>query len=311
MKKFIFPALLVVFAFASLVTISAFFGFTPKKIEIPERATIQFLQSHQSGKDQINKNSFQLSPNKCVTREGEAFDKIYREGTWNHRAKTKPAEDFYGNAAWPPNRMRQQSGSGLGSNLGEATETSLSIVKETIFEHNISSMIDIPCGDANWIFDSFITDTLPVYLGLDIVKDVIEVNKLRFSHHQNKKFQLWDAVTCPLPKYQVRGMSGEQKAFELVHVRDVLQHLPLDQGIKYICNVLNSGARVLITTTYPNMTNKEILSGDWYKNNLEKEPFSFPKSNTCTPTHPGIEDDHTCVYDLTDPWVNDYVSQKC
>ena len=249
----------------------------------------------------------QLIPNKCVTQKGEAFDEIYRKGGWG---KVKPAEDFYGDASWPTKSVRQKSASGLGSFLGAATTTSLKIIKDTIVKHNISSIIDIPCGDVNWIFDSFVTDTIPLYVGLDIVKTVIKVNKSRFSHHKNKLFYVWDASTCVLPQYQ-DGMSEEIKSFDLVHVRDVLQHLSLDDGMKYICNIFNSGTKFLITTTYPKAQNHNITSGGWYQNNLEKHPFSFPKSIDCTPTHPGIERDLTCVYDLSDSWVNDFISQKC
>jgi hypothetical protein len=29
-------------------------------------------------------------------------------------------------------------------------------------------MIDVPSGDVNWVLDSLETDTLPLYVGLDI-----------------------------------------------------------------------------------------------------------------------------------------------
>ena len=54
---------------------------------------------------------------------------------------------------------------------------------------------------------------------------------------------------CVLPKYQ-NVTASEEQSFDLVHVRDVIQHLTLDQGVKYFCHVFKSGAKVLITTTY-------------------------------------------------------------
>ncbi len=62
-------------------------------------------------------------------------------------------------------------------------------------------MVDVPCGDANWIFDSFETDALPMYVGLDITGLVIKVNKQRFAHHNNKQFHFWDALNCTLPTF--------------------------------------------------------------------------------------------------------------
>ena len=178
-------------------------------------------------------------------------------------------------------------------------------------------MIDVPCGDVNWIFDSLETDTLPLYVGLDVTNSVIKVNRERLGHHINKQFFFWDATLCPLPKFcnetaaSKGGDGGKEQSFELVHVRDVIQHLTLDQGIRYFCNIFTSGAKVLITTTYPSATsNTNIAEGRWYKNNLRLEPFSFPEVN-CTRTHPGIEDDHTCIYILTENWVKEFVSSKC
>jgi len=48
------------------------------------------------------------------------------------------------------------------------------------------------------------------------------------------------------------------------------------------------------------------------ENNLSLEPFSFPKNDeNCTPTHPNNELDDTCVYDLSEPWVKDYIEKNC
>ena len=101
------------------------------------------------------------------------------------------------------------------------------------------------------------------------------------------------------------------KSVDLVHVRDVIQHLSLAQGVQYFCNVFRSGARVLITTSYNDFTaNQDILEGDWYQNNLRLEPFSFPEKN-CVYTHPDHEPDYTCVYDLKEDWVHQFVAEKC
>ena len=79
----------------------------------------------------------------------------------------------------------------------------------------------VPCGDANWIFDSFVTDALPFFLGLDITGSVIRLNEKRFAHHKNKQFHFWDATTCTLPRYLDESSDVEQ-SFDLVHVRDVI-----------------------------------------------------------------------------------------
>jgi hypothetical protein len=201
-----------------------------------------------------------------------------------------------------------KSSSGSGSDLGISTQNSLRVIKETIDKFNITSMIDIPCGDVNWIFESFVTDSLPLYLGLDVTNALIELNKHRFAHHKNKIFAFWDATACTLPQHK---LSNDPRPFDLVHVRDVIQHMGLDLGVRFFCNVFKSGARVLIATTFPNSENKEIEEGSYYQNNLSKEPFSFADAVSCTPTHPEIEPDHTCVYDLSEPWVHQFMLNKC
>eukprot|EP00986_Skeletonema_menzelii_P000681 scaffold193_cov157-Skeletonema_menzelii.AAC.13 len=172
---------------------------------------------------------FAIVPEQCLVPDKrlKIFDDIYAKSEWaaDDLKKMKSPPDFYGDAQWPPKSIRQLSASGHGSYLGKATETSLQVIKDTIVRYNITSMLDIPCGDANWIFDSFLTDSLPVYVGLDIVRPVIEFNKQRFAHHKNKEFYFWDAVSCTLPKFKwKKGETDEAEPFDLVHVRDVITY---------------------------------------------------------------------------------------
>lgn len=127
----------------------------------------------------------------------------------------------------------------------------------------------------NWILDSFVTDTLPLYIGWDVASPVIEINKKRFEHHMNKHFTFWDATECTPPHF-INGTTNKEEVFDLVHVRDVIQHLTLSQGLKYYCNVFLSGARILVTTSYKAKVNIDIQEGGYYDNNVFIEPFSFP-----------------------------------
>ena len=136
-------------------------------------------------------------PNKCDSPARPSFDEKYRIGGWSQ--KMKSPDDFYGDSQWPPKPIRQRSASGKGSWLGYTTETSLQILKETIRKHNIKSMVDIPCRDVNWIFDSFETDSLPFYVGLDVVSAVIEVNKKQFAHTRIRNSISGMLVIAPFP----------------------------------------------------------------------------------------------------------------
>jgi hypothetical protein len=245
-----------------------------------------------------------------VTSEtSAAFDKVYDTAKWGNLLQN--ASDFYSDAAWPPKERKAASGGG--SNLGYATQVSMQVLKDAIRKYDIRTMIDVPCdADANWIFDSLETDTLELYIGLDIVKHVVDVTAARLAHHSNKIFRHWDGAKCPLPKIVHDTV---ERSVDLVHARDVLQHLQLDQGIQFLCPVFQSGANVFVTTTFPrNGENRAIKEGEFHMNDLTAAPFKLPPKDdipvTCTPTHPKHELDHTCVYDLTQPWVADWIAEK-
>jgi hypothetical protein len=256
-----------------------------------------------------------LSPDVCPYVSTSAFDRIYEGSEWG--APVQKSSDFYSDAKWPP--KERKSASGTGSDLGYPTQVSMQILKEVIQRYNVKTMIDLPCGDANWVFDSWETDSLELYIGLDIVKPVIEANVARLAHHSNKIFRHWDGSKCPLPKIGSTRKGGDgvdrvlDRSVDLVHSRDVLQHIPLDQGVRFLCNVFQSGARLFVTTTFPasdGRQNNDIKGGGFFNNDLTLEPFGMPSSALCVATHPTIELDQTCVYDLTQPWVADWIAKK-
>ena len=125
-----------------------------------------------------------------------AFGNVYEKGVWGS-ALTKDVETYYYQAHWPP-KQRESSPSGGGSNLGPNTEVSLKFLKDVILEHQVSTMVDLPCGDVNWIFESYATDSLKLYIGLDVTEPIIPLNSKRFRHHSNKIFALWDGAACPV-----------------------------------------------------------------------------------------------------------------
>jgi hypothetical protein len=248
-----------------------------------------------------------LLPGSCTTSEAmRHFDEFYEKGYWSGSSPMLTKEDFYSNADWPP--RERKSNSGLGSNLGYSTKKSLDIIRKTISTFNVSAMIDIPCGDANWIFDSWETDSLKLYIGLDVVQEVTRRNAERLRFHSNKIFRHWDGTTCPLPKYK-DVFSDRVRAADMVHSRDVIQHLPPDQGVVFLCNVFLSGARVFVSTSYPGGDNIFNQDATYVQNNLHASPYDLSRGE-CVLTHPDIEQDETCIYDLGADWVKKWVVQK-
>ena len=72
-----------------------------------------------------------------------------------------------------------ESLSGPGSQL-KYTVNVLSIFKNIIEANNISSILDLPCGDLNWMSDFIIDNPHLSYLGCDIVDDLIQKNSTKY-----------------------------------------------------------------------------------------------------------------------------------
>ena len=217
-------------------------------------------------------SSITLIPNHCVKREeaAEKFDEIAKSKTWGGDA-------IYG------------SKSGPGSNINAVYPTVLHIDK-FITDYDIKSFADIPCGDVNWQGSSKKLNTIDVYFGGDISGQIIAENEKTFAQHHNKVFRDWDLVQCPVPQYQLTN-DLQPQSFELVMTRDVIQHLPLSEGLQFVRNVvLSPGIKYWAVTSYQDRKgNDHAISGDvnkdmsahlaFYGNNMDIEPFNLPKEN--------------------------------
>lgn len=152
--------------------------------------------------------------------------------------------------------------SGLGSTVA-ATAQVRSSLPELIKAYAIKSILDIPCGDGTWI--SHCDLGLELYIGADIVRQLVDLNAARSGGVPNRKFQRLDLTCDPLPRV------------DLVFCRDCLVHLSNELIFQALENIRKSGSRYLIATTFPEHTrNVDIITGDWRPLNLQKEPFGFP-----------------------------------
>ena len=201
------------------------------------------------------------------------------------------------------------SRSGPGSSLEGAFDW-LNHLRSLMEHHAIRSIADIPCGDTFWQFSLREINTIEqLYFGGDISTSVVKQNqKLYQSTHRNKLFQYWDLVNCPVPSFSYRNGTQQVKAnrFDLVIVRDALQHMQINRGLKAVRNVILSGAKFFALSTYPpngqssaangrsigkndSLPDKpadcgkinycrtgQIKDGDFYANNINCPPFNFP-----------------------------------
>ena len=150
--------------------------------------------------------------------------------------------------------------SGAGSTLPE-TEVIRTELPSLLRVLEVRSMLDIPCGDFNWMRELEFSVT---YIGADIVAPLIEKNQ-RFFTKPHRKFLVADVIRDNLPEV------------DLVLCRDCLVHLSNEDAIKAVRNIKRSGAKYLLVTTYPmRKENMDILTGEWRALNLELPPFHFP-----------------------------------
>lgn len=166
--------------------------------------------------------------------------------------------DIYSNNSW----KSAESRSGPGSHLSRTEDIRRGLLN-IISTYNVTSVIDCPCGDLNWI--SPIIDRIPNYLGIDIVDDLIRDNKGRYPHLD---FEIDDITTSNLLKC------------DLLVVRDALFHFSQEDVKKALMNIKRNNPKYLLTTEVEDVShvNKDIRTGTWYPIALRNSPYRFPES---------------------------------
>lgn len=159
--------------------------------------------------------------------------------------------------AWGSDHSRSGPGSVL-----EQTRVIRSMLPSLLQEIAAQSLLDVPCGDCNWI--NLVPLKLDLYIGGDIVPDIIRQNRATFKEPW-KRFEVLDITADSLPKCDV------------IFCRDCLVHLSFAEIHKALRNFKLSGATYLLTTSFPSRSsNNDIETGDWRPLNLQASPFCLP-----------------------------------
>jgi hypothetical protein len=151
---------------------------------------------------------------------------------------------------------------GSGSTL-EYTKLLRDNLPDFLIKHNITSMLDAPCGDFSWMNLVNFQKGFK-YIGGDIVNFMVEENQ---SKYPDQEFRVFDLTSNALPDV------------DLLFCRDCLLHLSEDDIKKVFDNVLFSSVKYIMTTSYIESTgysNQNIQTGAFRPINLEKEPFNLP-----------------------------------
>ena len=155
-----------------------------------------------------------------------------------------------------------ESVSGPGSTKARGADFREALVA-LLDECGVSSMVDAPCGDFNWMQD--VLDERDVaYTGVDIVEALIAEN-VRRHQTASRRFVCADLTRADLP------------AADLILCRDGLVHLSFADARAAIRNFRRSGSRYLLATTFVDRPrNVDVPTGGWRVLNMEAAPFGFP-----------------------------------
>lgn len=180
--------------------------------------------------------------------------------------------------------------SGPGSTL-DATATIRRDLPLLLADLQVTSLLDIPCGDCHWMQAIFETAFESIgYIGADVVRELIERNRQQYP---GRRFEHLDMTSDTLPDADV------------VFVRDGLVHLPYSMIIEALRNIVGSAAKWLITTHFPGRTNHDIKLGHWRPLNLTADPFKLPEpyrilNEQCTEGGGAFTDKSLAVWRIDD-----------
>ena len=176
----------------------------------------------------------------------EHFTQIYKNNSW-HGIESK---------------------SGTGSDL-ETTKILRPQLVELVNSLNIQTMVDIPCGDFYWMKEIIKDLNTDMYLGVDIVEEMIVINKTKYENLESKP-KIWfskaSIINNPLPQS------------DLIFSRDCLVHFSYATARKILDNIIKSNSTYLLMTTFTSKTRAypDILDGQWRAINFEAAPFNLP-----------------------------------
>lgn len=145
-------------------------------------------------------------------------------------------------------RKGRESVSGQGSNLSHTTEIR-EWLPQAILRHGIQALIDIPCGDRNWIKH---VDLPCEYTGYDVLPEL--------------GAPILNAVT-DVPPFA-----------DCILCRDFLVHLSYEHALKVLDNFRKSGTRFVMLTTFPKEQNTDLPADakwGWRPLNMQAAPFNM------------------------------------
>ncbi len=196
---------------------------------------IKLLYSGKARRIAQHKKMFELKSAK------ERFEYIYKKRLWTSK----------------------ESISGSGSTLN-FTKNIRHHLPKIFTQFNISSVLDAPCGDFNWMQHVLKECDSICYIGGDIVDTLVQENNKKYATN-NISFITLDITKNLLPDV------------DLIIVRDCLFHLSYTDISLFLENLSKSNIEYILTTGHTEVDNIDITTGSYRDINLFAKPFNFDK----------------------------------
>ena len=154
------------------------------------------------------------------------------------------------------------------SGAGSEVKATIHIIKRLpcLFKkYNIRGLIDLGCGDFNWIRRAI--NPLDLYLGIDIVDDLISINNESYAN---------DKIRFKQGLVQNFFEEYNDNRYSAVLLGDVLVHLSFDDISMVLNNLSKSKIKFMLATHFTeHIKNNNIKTGDWRCLNMTKEPLNL------------------------------------
>lgn len=174
---------------------------------------------------------------------------------------------------------KEESLSGPGSHLKNTQEV-ISFINTIISRHNITSILDLGCGDWNWF--KHVNLNGASYEGWDCDDDMVSMLNEKYGNDK----------VC----FKVKDISTELfEKVDLIICRDVLFHIETDIGASIVerCKL---SSKYFLSTTFKNVTKNTSIKkytqfDNWgyYKINLDIEPFGLEPYEIDTVYEPAMK----------------------
>ncbi len=185
------------------------------------------------------------------------FNEIYQKRHWDGKDSF-----YYGIQASGPGAMLKNAQSVMA-----ALHVILAKIKAHLGKQTIT-ILDLACGDMQWMSKYLITRDDIEYTGADIVPDLIQSLKQQFDSLPKAKFIQFDVVS-----HQIND------SYDLIICRDLLQFLWQSDALRVLKHISLSGSEFLLATTFLDSTQnddqneKDFSLNRKYPYNLELPPF--------------------------------------